>query len=477
MIAWLQAHAVSLFIAIVYGLAAISAARAILYTRTAQGAMAWVLALILMPFLTLPFYWVFGRTRFHGYVTRRQRIMEQASARLDPLEALNESEQAPEGAFAEVHTMARRLGTGGFLSGNKLTLLVDGPATFDAMLTEIASAQRFILIQFYIFRDDDIGRKFQRALIERAGAGVSVYFLYDEVGSRLPWGFMAAFDKAGVHYRRFDPGRKSGNRLQINFRNHRKIVVVDGAVAFVGGLNVGDDYLGLYPKVGRWRDTHLRIEGPCAAQAQIAFLKDWYWAADHLPKTGLPVRRCPMSDSLALVWHTGPADPQPECQLGWLELINATRERLWIANPYFVPPEPILEALRLALLRGVEVKLLLPGWSDNRLVALASRVPQADLANCGAQIYRWRDGFMHQKVCLADNGLAMIGTTNLDHRSIFINFEIAVMSTDARLIGDVERMLEVDFAHSERISLDEYRNARYWEKLACRAANLCSPML
>ena len=476
MLEWLSAHAIVLLVIAVYALAIYSATRAILHTRTAQGSMAWVLALLLMPFLTLPFYWVFGRSKFYGYISRRQRIMAQANEQLDALDALHACERQPEGRFAGLHTLARRLGAGGFLGGNSLDLLIDGQATFDAMLAAIRSAQDFVLIQFYIFRDDDIGHRFQKALIERANAGATVCFLYDEMGARLSSTFLRELDAAGVQCRRFDPGRK-GNRLQINFRNHRKVLVIDGIVAFVGGLNVGNDYLGLYPKVGRWRDTHLRVEGPCAVQAQIAFFKDWYWAADMLPDIPVRVRRCDRSDATALIWHTGPADPQPECLLGWLELINATRERLWIANPYFVPPEPILEALRLALIRGVDVKLLMPGSNDSLLVALASQVHLADLASCGAQIYRWRDGFMHQKACLADDGLAVIGTTNLDHRSIFINFEIAAMSVDSGLIAMVERMLEKDFAASDRVSLDEFRNAGYWHKLACRAANLCSPML
>jgi cardiolipin synthase len=478
MLDWLYRHATSLLVIAVYLLAIYSAVRAILHTRTAQGSMAWVLALLLMPFLTLPFYWVFGRKKFYGYVSRRQRALALTQERLNAIEALNACENEPDSPFAHLHLLARRLGAGGFLSGNRLDLLVDGRATFDAMLHDIERAEQFILIQFYIFRDDGIGRRFQAALIERARAGVKVFFLYDEVGSSLTAGFLREMNEAGIHCNRFDPGRK-GSRLQFNFRNHRKIIVVDGVSGFVGGLNVGDDYLGLYPRVGRWRDTHLRIEGPCAAQLQVAFFKDWYWASDELPDVEFRVQRCgdDSHDAHALVWHTGPADPQPECLLGWLEIINTSRERLWIANPYFVPPEPVLEAIRLALLRGVDVKLLVPGRNDSVLVSLASNVHLSDLANCGAAVYRWNDGFMHQKVCLADSDLAIIGTTNLDHRSIFINFEVAAITVDRKLVTDVERMLECDFAISTHVSLEEFRNAGFWRKLACRAANLCSPML
>lgn len=458
-----------------YAFALYSAARAILHTRTAQGAMAWVLGLLLLPFLMVPLYWVFGRTKFHGYVGRRQRIMARAGRHLDALERLDAHLQEPPGRFAELHTLARRLGAGGFTGGNRVELLIDGEATYAAMLAAIAAAQHDVLVEFYIFRDDDIGRRFRDALVERARHGVQVYLLHDPVGARLGRAFLCSLDESGVRCHSFDPGRK-GSRLQINFRNHRKIVVVDGAIAFVGGLNVGDDYLGKDPVMGRWRDTHLRIDGPAAVQAHLAFCKDWYWATDELPDA--PLRVVPaLGDARVLVWHTGPSDPQPECLLAWLELIGRARERIWIASPYFVPPDPIQQALRLALVRGVEVQLLVPGKNDNRMVDLASQVHLAELASCGAAIHRWRDGFMHQKVCLVDSELAMVGTTNLDNRSIFINFEIFALSDDAGLVDDVARMLEADFAAAERISLDEFRNASYLRRLSCRAANLFAPML
>ncbi len=477
MIEWLQNHALGVLVAAIWVIAIYSALRAILYTRTAQGASAWVLALSLMPFLTLPFYWIFGHTKFHGYVTRHQRRLARAADLTSARERMLAVTEPPEGRWGELHTLARRLGAGGFTRGNRVELLIDGEATFAAMLAAIATAQKFVLIQFYIFRDDDIGRRFQAALIERARAGVAVYFLYDEIGSRLRSRFLRELQEAGVGCRHFNPGRK-GSRFQINFRNHRKILVVDGHNAFLGGINVGDDYLGKYPKIGRWRDTHLRIEGPAAAQAQIAFYRDWYWATDQLPRTRFDIAAadddCGQS---ALVWHTGPADPQPECLLSWLDAINRARERIWIANPYFVPPEPLLQALRLALVRGVELRLLVPARNDNTLVHLASQVHLADMINTGAQVYRWRDGFMHQKTCLIDDDFVAIGSVNFDSRSFFINFEITAHVVDVDFAEQVRRMLDEDFANSEHVSIQDYREVSLWWRLLCRAANLLSPIL
>lgn len=473
---WLREHLVSLVVITVYVLALLSAARAVLYSRTAQGSMAWVLALLLMPFLTLPFYWVFGRSKFEGYVGRRNRVMARAATRLAEFETVESYLDLPDERFAELHTLARRLGAGGFARGNRTRLLIDGEAAFEEMLAAISSARRFVLVQFYIFRDDGIGRRFQEAMMERARAGVTVCFLYDEIGYRLGDRFLRPLRDCGIACFPFDPGRK-GVRLQINFRNHRKVVLVDGTCAFLGGVNVGDDYLGKYPQRGFWRDTHLRVDGPAAAQAQVAFFKDWFWATDELPPVKFHIVPEDDGEARVLVWHTGPSDPQPECLLSWLAVINNARERLWLATPYFVPPEPVLHALRLAMMRGVDVRILVPQKNDNLAVQLASQVHLADMANCGAHVYRWTDGFMHQKVALADDGLVVIGAANLDHRSIFINFEISALCVDAQLSLEVAQMLEQDFERSERISLDEFRNAGYWRRLACRTANLFAPML
>lgn len=477
MITWLQQHALGIGVALVWLLALYSAMRAIMHTRTAQGAAAWVLALLLMPLLTLPVYWIFGHTKFQGYVSRRQRRMmlaDEAMAQRDQLEAVL---GPPEGRHEQLHTLARRLGAGGFTRGNRLQLLIDGEATFDAMLAAIAQAQDSVLIQFYIFRDDGIGRRIQQALIERARAGLCVCMLYDEIGSRPARRFLDELAQASVQCHLFNPNRR-GYRFQINFRNHRKLLVVDGRIAFLGGINIGDDYLGKYEKIGPWRDTHMSLEGPAAAQAQVAFFKDWYWATDQLPRAAFNLQPAASGeDDHALVWHTGPADAQPEALLQWLALINAARERIWIANPYFVPPEPILQALRLALVRGVQVRLLLPGRSDNLLVQLASQTYLADMIKSGAAVYQWHDGFMHQKTCLIDDDLAMIGSTNLDNRSIFINFEISALLVAPEFVEQVTTMLEMDFARARQASIQQYHDAGMLHRLLCRAANMLAPML
>ena len=464
------------FSACAYALAIPSAIRAVLVTRTSQGAMGWVIALIAMPVVSLPLYWVFGRTKFQGYVNRRAQIDELALRESEHLQALQQFDSEPRPGVQGLHEIASKLSGTGFLGGNCLELLVEGKATFDSIVTEISGAERYILVQYYIFRADNVGRRVADALIERARAGVKVSFLFDPIGSSLPRSFIEELRDAGIRCSPFDTTRGKGNRFQINFRNHRKIVVVDGRVAFVGGLNVGDDYLGLDPEVGRWRDAHVRVQGPGAVMAAVAFVKDWYWARRKLPRMDFELPQ-PCGAARALLWHTGPADYQPECTVSLLSSFNAARKRIWIANPYFVPTDPVQQALRLAILRGVEVRVVVPEKGDNRLIRKASLLYQAELLRAGGRVFRFSNGFLHTKAFVVDDLLACVGTVNLDHRSILINFEIAVFSDDAGFVGSVAAMLEDDFAESREMSLAEVNRRSIWHRFVTRAANMLAPIL
>ena len=460
----------------IYVFALMSAIRAILVTRTAQGALGWVIALMAMPLISLPLYWVFGRTKFDGYINRRALVDARARREARSLDALRDFEEMPRSGLHGLHAMARKLAGRGFLRGNRIELLVGGEATYGAILDEIAAAGRYVLVQYYTFNDDRIGRRIADALIERARAGVRVSFICDPIGSSLPRKFLLRMREAGVDCSEFDTTRGRGNRFRINFRNHRKIVVVDGATAFVGGLNVGDEYLGRDPAFGPWRDAHVRVRGPAAMTAAFSFVQDWFWARRRLPEMDFLLPE-PAGDARVLLWATGPADEQPECTVSLLSAFNAARERIWIANPYFVPPDAIQQALRLAVLRGVDVRVIVPRKSDNRLVRLASQLYQADLLRAGARVYRYREGFLHSKAFVVDDLLASVGTVNLDHRSVLINFEIAAFSDDPDFIASVGSMLGEDLHASDEVSLEMVKRRSFGHRLATRAANLLAPIL
>ena len=332
MIAFLVDHAAAAagLLAGLFYLGAIGMALdAVMQNRTAQGAIAWAVSLITFPFVALPLYLIFGRSKFHGYVAARRSDNRDLKPIVDRLAQFGPVFQAAMASGRENWRALEMLALMPFTHSNRARLLVDGENTFRALFAGIDSARSYVLAHYYILKDDDIGREFQARLVARAKAGVRVCLLYDEIGSMgLPDAYTAALREAGVDVRPFHSTKGRANRFQLNFRNHRKIVIVDGRTAFVGGLNVGDEYLKGTPKLGMWRDTHLQLEGPSVQCTQLAFLEDWYWAAHRIPDLDWEPRPAADGDQDVLVLPTGPADELESCGLFFLEVINGARERL-----------------------------------------------------------------------------------------------------------------------------------------------------
>ncbi|WP_159835970.1 cardiolipin synthase [Burkholderia sp. 8Y] len=479
-------------------LGVIAAVHAIINTRTSQGAVAWAVSLVAMPYLTLIPYLFLGRSKFAGYIDERRLETEILRNRSKPMEwdSTDRSDASPAntalvdaaGARGELDTgparylgnptirTLQRLSGMPFLRGNAVRVLVNGDATFSAILEAIESAEQYVVVQFFIVRADALGEMLKDALIARAKAGVRVYFLYDSIGSfDLPHRYVHALRAGGVEAHPFATKRKFVHRFQINFRNHRKIVVVDGKRAFVGGHNVGVEYLGGNPRLSPWRDTHVEVRGPAIASIQFVFTEDWYWATQRLPELG----PAPHTDENmhCMVLSSGPADKQETCSLFFVEAINAARERIWITSPYLIPDEAVFSALRLAVMRGVDVRILIPSRRDHRVVFAASKLYAYDLVQAGVRIFRYKPGFLHQKVVLVDDIAASVGSANLDNRSFRLNFEITVLTVDHDFAREVESMLLVDFAHAYEIDGDDYRGAAFWRRMAMHVARLFSPIL
>lgn len=454
-----------------------SAIHAIMSTRTEQGAVAWSVSLVAFPYLAVPAYWVFGRSRFEGYVTARQGEMEEIAGISKVAEAAVLEHELPPESITPAARAAERLAGMPFLRGNSLDLLIDGDATFASILEGIDAARNTILFQFFIVHDDDIGRKVKEHLIRKARAGVRVHFLYDEVGSYdLPASYKQELEEAGVEVSAFNASKGPGNRFQINFRNHRKVVVVDGQVAWIGGHNVGDEYLGRDPKFGHWRDTHLRIEGPAALGAQLSFAEDWYWATDRRLDLDWEPNANAMDDIPVLILPSGPADEFETANLMFVHAINGARERIWIASPYYVPDRPVITALQLAALRGVDVRILIPDRPDHLAVYLAAFTYLDEAGQSGVRFYRYEDGFLHQKVMLVDDTLATVGTANFDNRSFRLNFEITAIAADRNFAREVQQMLEDDFGRSRLMAPNEYDAKPWWFRFAAKLARLTAPI-
>ncbi|MGF6790011.1 cardiolipin synthase [Paraburkholderia tuberum] len=488
---------VGTLVAVAHILGIIAAAHAILHTRTSQGAIAWAVSLVAMPYLTLIPYLFLGRSKFAGYADARRVENELLRTRAHPQVWDTQASSAgvpTQQLGSRLVQSLTRLGGMPFLPGNTVRTLVNGTATFEAIFEAIENARRYVIVQFFIVRDDALGDMLKDALIAKAKQGVRVYFLYDSIGSfDLPHRYVAALRAAGIEMQPFATNRLFVNRLQLNFRNHRKIVAVDGERAFVGGHNVGVEYLGAKPPLSPWRDTHIEVRGPAVASIQFVFIEDWYWATQQLPKFDAPAadsvtpsfdqpgdhgaNERAANNMHCLVLPSGPADKQETCSLFFVEAINAARERIWITTPYLVPDEAVFAALRLAALRGVDVRILIPSRRDHLVVFAASKLYAYDSLRAGIRIFRYQPGFLHQKVVLIDSSAAAIGSANLDNRSFRLNFEIMVLTVDRGFALEVETMLLDDFAESREIDGDEYRKSNALRRMLMHVARLFSPIL
>ncbi len=440
-------------------------------SRTPQGTAAWVVGLISFPFVAIPAFLVFGRNRFTKYTRKRRQIDKKVNEVDHHLQKTYNLETNFNLKLQSFKSIAQSVRQPAFTHKNKIELLINGAQTYKAMLEQIERAENYILFQFYIFSDDTTGRLFQDRLIKKASQGVKVYFLYDGIGTRLSRKFIKKMTDAGVHAVAFKSGKLLDSKIQINFRNHRKIIIVDGKVCFTGGINIGEDYL----KV-TWRDTHVMIAGPSVQATQLSFLKDWNWANDEL----LNLNWQPFeqeSSSEVMVLHTGPADESEAALLLHINLINQAKTEVWISNPYFVPPEGLVNALALAAQRGVDVRIIIPAKSDNKIVDLAAKVYVEKLLLYGVKFFKFMKGFPHQKVMLIDSAFGMVGSTNFDSRSFFINFEIQTVSTDALFVSQIQNMLIQDFISCEEVLIKFFDKQSVFKQLLSRAANLVSPML
>lgn len=313
---------------IVHGLGIASAAHAVMVVRSSRGAIAWSISLITFPWLAIPLYWILGNNEFQEYAEALQKaysekhdLVSQAYGEIIEYKAVLPDKLITIEKLVEVFTPFP------FTNGNKIELLIDGQQTYTAMLKAIAKAQDYILLQSYIINCDCTGNKFKQALIDKAKQGVRVYFLYDKIGSRqLSRSYLKSLQQHGIEVCGFGSTRRKGNRFRINFRNHRKILIVDGRVAFMGGLNIGDEYLGKNPRFGAWRDTHLKIKGAGVQCLQSVFLGDWYWVARTIPQVDWQVTS--KGNHSALILPTSPADELDNCNLFWLSLIERSHRSI-----------------------------------------------------------------------------------------------------------------------------------------------------
>ncbi len=465
-------------VAIFYFSGIVFAIEAAMKVRTAQGAVAWSVSLVSFPFVAVPAYLVLGRSKFEGMADAFESRRDEFERLLADIQREMQPWEIPPAEGPSWHAAMIQLSGQHLTRGNRAELLINGKATFDSILSGINEAEQYILFQFYMIHDDGLGRRVKDALIERAQAGIRVYVLYDEVGSSgLPAKYVDDLRAAGVEVSSFKPTQGSRNHFQLNFRNHRKMVVVDGKLAWVGGHNVGDEYLGLDPDFSPWRDTHVCLEGPVVQQLQMTILADWYWATRELIEVDWTPRAALEHDVKAMIFPFAPTGEFETASLFFVSALNTARERIWLSAPYFVPDAAVMKALQLAALRGVDVRVITTGKADSLPVYLAAFHYMEELAGLGIKFYEYKPGFLHEKVLLVDDTLSTVGTPNFDNRSFRLNFEVTSVIVDTDFAREMEEMFEADFAHANLIEPESFDEQPLWWRVGVKLSRLAAPVL
>lgn len=362
---------------------------------------------------------------------------------------------------------------------NHIRILTNGEEKFAALLADLESAQDHIHMEYYIFRADHIGKEIQTLLIRKSRAGIKVRMIFDGLGSReLPKTFLQDLTAAGIEIGWFFPLNFPQLLGTLNYRNHRKLVVIDGKIGYLGGINVGDEYLSRDPKYGFWRDTHLRLEGESVYTMQETFLNDWYFITqEEIGHKRYYPPLVPKGKTLTQVIAGGPDSKLESIKELFFTLLATAQTEILLTTPYFIPDESMIMALKSAALSGIRVKVLVQGKPDNKLSYLASFSYYEDLLNAGVQIYQYQKGILHSKVLTVDERICIVGSANFDIRSFQLDFELSALLYSPELARELNRGFQRDLSDSILIDKEEHANRSNWEKMKEANARLLSPLL
>lgn len=444
--------------------------------------LTWLVVLSGFPLLGFVFYLLFGRNYRKERMFRNKYFLDrQAFLQYEWQDPVSEEKIKQAGIHQKkLFHLAQKLGNSPVSFGTETKVLTNGEETFNYILKKLDEAVHHIHLEYYIVRDDEIGNKIKDVLIKKAREGVKVRFLYDAVGSwKLSKKYIEDLLSEGVEMILFGPVRFPVLNSKFNFRNHRKIIVIDGSVGFVGGLNIGDEYLGRNQNFGFWRDTHLMLKGEAVRSLQLIFLQDWYYMTNSSFLTSeylSPILEENKHGGVQLI-AGGPDNEWSAIKNIFFAMITSAKDSVWIASPYFIPDEDIFSALKIAALSGIDVRLLVPKKPDKRIVFHASRSYFPDLLDAGVKIYEYDKGFMHSKFVIVDHELASIGTSNMDMRSFHLNFEVnAFLYRTESTVELVNEYLN-DIQHSREIDVDRFKKRHLGYRLLESTSRLLSPLL
>ncbi len=454
-----------------------------LENRHPSQTITWLVVLGSFPLVGFIFYLLFGRNYRKEKMFRKKYFLDKQAFLTvegddDPR---SEEKKALMGEHhGQLFTLAQKLGNSPISFDTATKVLTNGEETFPQIIHELKRARHHIHMEYYIVRNDHIGKEIKDILIEKANQGVKVRFMFDAVGSwQLSKTYINDLKRAGVETVPFGPVKLAFLNNKFNFRNHRKIIVIDGNIGFVGGLNIGDEYLGRDKVIGFWRDTHLMLRGEAVRTLQLIFLQDWYYMTNHsfLTAEYLSPQLDQKSHGGVQLIAGGPDNEWSVIKNIFFAMITAAKKSVWIASPYFIPDEDIFSALKIAALSGIDVRLLVPNRPDKRIVFHASRSYFPELLETGVKIYQYERGFMHSKIVIVDGELASIGTSNMDMRSFHLNFEVNAFLYRTTSTQELVREFINDLKYAKQLELKTFEQRHIGFRLLESTARLLSPLL
>ncbi|WP_339165567.1 cardiolipin synthase [Siminovitchia sp. FSL H7-0308] len=454
--------------------------------RDAGATWAWLLVLFFIPVVGFVLYLIFGQNLsrkkiFDWKDQNKIGIMEITENQIQLLRSGNFPFHGNKAAqYKDLIYMLLVNDSAVLTQDNHVDIFTDGNEKFEALMDDIRSAKDHVHLVYYIMRSDDLGNKLLSLLVSKAKEGVEVRVLYDAMGSRrLPRKFFRPLIEAGGKVSAFFPAIIPHLNLQVNYRNHRKLAIIDGKVGYIGGFNIGDEYLGLNQKFGYWRDTHLRIFGKAVFAMQTRFILDWNQASSS--KISYEDRLFPeinsIGDTDVQIVSSGPDSEWEQIKYGYIKMINSAKDYIYIQTPYFIPDASVLDALKIAVLSGVDVRLMIPNKPDHPFVYWATYSNVGEMLKTGAKVYIYENGFIHAKTLIADGKIATVGTANIDVRSFRLNFEVNAFLYDDAVVEKLVDIFKKDVELSRELTYKEYLERPLFIRFKESISRLLSPVL
>lgn len=453
--------------------------------KDASSTWAWLMVLLFIPIVGFFLYLIFGKP-----ISNRRIFTWDTKSRLGVKKAVQSQLRAIEDntfvfkhkellEYRDLYYLHLRNDDAIFTQDNKVDIFTDGIEKFNALIHDLKHAKDHIHLLYYIIRHDELGQQIADVLVNKAQEGVEVRVLYDDMGSRmLRPKYIRSLRKAGIEVEAFFPPKIPKINFKINYRNHRKLAIIDGQIGYIGGFNIGDEYLGKNKKFGYWRDTHLRIRGDAVRNMQTRFILDWNQASrHHIMYEDRYYDAKPAGDVGIQIVSSGPDSDWEQIKNGYIKMILSAKEYVYIQTPYFIPDESLRDALRIAALSGVDVKIMIPNKPDHPFVYWATLSYVGDLLNAGAEVYIYQNGFLHAKTIVVDGKIASVGTANIDVRSFRLNFEVNAFLYDIPLAQRLLEAFEKDITQSTQMTKQLYAKRSLGIRFKESISRLLSPVL